>query len=88
MFIIFYLPLWIKTYQNEDDGVELMCFPRTGELGRVDVLGSKALQLLQKILHPISWYSFISLYFYKFSIKLSRSKYHLILLFLQVHCHL
>lgn len=41
--------------QIEEDSIQLMCLPRRGELGRVDVLGSQALQLLQKILHPISW---------------------------------
>lgn len=41
--------------QIEKDGIQLMCLPRRGELGRLDVLGAKALQLLQKILYPISW---------------------------------
>lgn len=41
--------------QIEEDSLQLTCFPRRGELGQVDVIGSKALQLLQKILQPISW---------------------------------
>eukprot|EP01018_Ginkgo_biloba_P023790 Gb_02920 [translate_table: standard] len=41
--------------QSELDGVQIICLSRRGELGRVDILGSRALERLQKILCPISW---------------------------------
>ncbi|GLJ16937.1 hypothetical protein SUGI_0292650 [Cryptomeria japonica] len=40
--------------QSEEDGTILMCLSRQHDLGRLDVIGSRALKLLQKILHPIS----------------------------------
>ncbi|KAH9330581.1 hypothetical protein KI387_002689, partial [Taxus chinensis] len=40
--------------QSKEDSTKLVCLSRQGELGRLDILGSRALKLLQKILHPIS----------------------------------
>ncbi|XP_057817524.2 ribonucleases P/MRP protein subunit POP1 isoform X2 [Cryptomeria japonica] len=45
--------------QSEEDGTILMCLSRQHDLGRLDVIGSRALKLLQKILHPISRWSII-----------------------------
>lgn len=39
--------------QNEKVGSHVKCISLEGQLGKVEVMGSKASQLLQKILHPV-----------------------------------
>jgi hypothetical protein len=48
LFHVFYL-------QMDERGCLVNCFSREGQLAKLEVLGSKAFQHLQKILHPVTW---------------------------------
>jgi len=39
----------------DERGCLVNCFSREGQLAKLEVLGSKAFQHLQKILHPVTW---------------------------------
>ncbi|MCL7030627.1 hypothetical protein MKW94_017671 [Papaver nudicaule] len=39
---------------NKEVGISVNCFPLDGRLAKLEVMGSKAIQVLHKILHPVS----------------------------------
>ncbi|KAJ4847667.1 hypothetical protein Tsubulata_046920 [Turnera subulata] len=40
--------------QMTESGIPIQCFSLEGQLGKLDIIGPKAFQLLQRILHPVS----------------------------------
>ncbi|KAI3968273.1 hypothetical protein MKX01_018576 [Papaver californicum] len=39
---------------SKEMGISISCFPLDGHLAKLEIMGSKAIQVLQKILHPVS----------------------------------
>jgi ribonuclease P/MRP protein subunit POP1 len=39
----------------DERGILINCFSLEGQLAKLEVLGVKAFQQLQKILHPVAW---------------------------------
>ncbi|KAI3933015.1 hypothetical protein MKX01_006964 [Papaver californicum] len=39
---------------SKEMGISISCFPLDGYLAKLEIMGSKAIQVLQKILHPVS----------------------------------
>ena len=46
--------LFFYYFQIEKGGSEIKCVPLDGQLGKIELMGSQAFQLLQKILHPVT----------------------------------
>ena len=42
-------------FQMDETGILINCFSLEGQLAKLEIMGSKAFGLLQKILHPITW---------------------------------
>lgn len=53
LFLFFWEFIVCFVFQMTEDGVSISCLSLEGHLGKLEIMGSKAVQILQKILHPV-----------------------------------